>query len=239
MIKVQRLHFELKKRLMRIFSDHQSALTVVDVDSYLNQAKEILLENYTVIVEKNRTLSDRLRSLENKNTKLSYISKNNKSYIFKLPTDHYTTLNRYAIGNAVGCDIQGEIFINNIFTHKVEESLRDSNTRPDYNWRESFSNEDSLGLHIYHNNALEVSEVYIDYLRWIPDVAYYGGVKNGLYINQDGDTITEDHHLMIDDKIVWIKIVDLAEYLIRKNFDENYQATIESILFNEKVYINN
>ena len=44
---------------------------------------------------------------------------------------------------------------------------------------------------------------------------------------------------MIDDKIVWIKIVDLAEYLIRKNFDENYQATIESILFNEKVYINN
>jgi hypothetical protein len=46
----------------------------------------------------------------------------------------------------------------------------------------------------------------------------YGGVKNGLYINQEGDTITEDHHLMIDDKIVWIKIVDLAEYLIKKNF---------------------
>jgi len=239
MIKVQRLHFELKKRLHRIFADHERALTVVDVDSYLNQAKEILLENYTAIVEKNRTLSDRLKSLEIKNAKLEYLSQNNKSYIFKLPSNHYTTLNRYAIGSAVECDTTDEIFVNNIFTHKIQESLRDYNTSPNYNWRETFSNEDSLGLHIYHNNILQIKEVYIDYLKWIPDVAYYKGVANNLYINQNGDTITEDLHLMIDDKIIWIKIVDLAEYLVKKNFDENYKATIESILFNEKVYINN
>jgi hypothetical protein len=239
MIKVQRLHFELKKRLNRIFSDNERALTAIDVDSYLNQAKEILLENYTAIVEKNRILSDRLRSLEIKNVKLEYISKNNKSYIFKLPSDHYTTLNRYAIGSTAGCNTKSEIFVNNIFTHKIQESLRDPNTSPSFNWRETFSNEDNLGLHIYHNDVLEVDEVYIDYLKWIPDVAYYGGVANKLYINQDGDTITEDLHLMIDDKIIWIKIVDLAEYLVRKNFDENPQITMESILFNEKVYINN
>lgn len=240
MIKVQRLHFELKKRLHRIFSDHERALTVVDVDSYLNQAKEILLENYTTIVEKNRTLSDRLKSLEIKNYKLEYGNKDSKSYLFKLPTNHYTTLNRYATGSAPGCDKIDEIFVNNIFTHKVEESLRDYNTAPDFNWRETFSNEDSLGLRIYHNkDKIIIKDVYIDYIRWIPDVAYYGGVVNGLYINQNGDTITEDLHLMIDDSIVWIKIVDLAEYLIKKNFDENYNATIESILFNEKVYINN
>ncbi len=239
MIKVQKLHFELKKRLNRIFSDNERALTVVDVDSYLNQAKEILLENYTVIVEKNRTLSDRLRSLEVKNKKLEYLSKDNKSYVFKLPSDHYTTLNRYAIGSTKDCDTTDEIFVNNIFTHKIQESLRDSNTSPNFNWRETFSNEDSLGLHIYHNNLLTIEEVYVDYLKWIPDVAYVTGVANRLYINQDGDTITQDLHLMIDDKILWIKLVDLAEYLVRKNFEENYQATLESILFNEKVYINN
>ncbi len=239
MIKVQRLHFELRKRLGRIFSDNERALTVVDLDSYLNQAKEVLLENYAVIVEKNRTLSDRLRSLEIKNRKLEYLSKDNKSYVFKLPSDHYTTLNRYAVGNAVSCTSTDEIFVNNIFTHKIQESLRDYNTSPNFNWRETFSNEDSLGLHIYHNNVLEIKEAYIDYLKWIPDVAYYGGVANKLYINQNGDTITEDLHLMIDDKIIWIKIVDLAEYLIKKNFDENYQTTMESILFNERVYINN
>lgn len=239
MIKVQKLHFELKKRLNRIFSDHKAALSAIDVDSYLNQAKEILLENYSTIVEKNRILSDRLKSLEIKNVKLEYLSKDNKSYTFKLPSNHYTTLTRYAVGNAVNCNTQDEIFVNNIFTHKIQESLRDFNTSPNFNWRETFSNEDSKGLNIYHNNVLEIKEAYIDYLKWIPDVAYYGGVSNGLYINQDGDTITENLDLMIDDKIIWIKIVDIAEYLIKKNFDDNYQSTIESILFNEKVYINN
>lgn len=239
MIKVSKLHAELKRRLGRIFSDYHTHLTVVDVDAYLNQGKEILLENYTVVVEKNRTLSDRLRNLEIKNKKLDFISRNNKSYVFKLPSNHYTTLNRYGVGSNKDCDTSDEIFINNIFTHKVEESLRNINTSPDYNWRETFSNEDKLGLHVYHDNKLEIKEVYIDYLEWVPDVAYFTGVSNGLYINQEGDTITEDKHLLIDDKIIWLKIVDLAEVLIRKNFDEDFQGTVETLLFNERVYINN
>jgi hypothetical protein len=239
MIKVQKLHNELKKRLNRVFSDYERAITVVDVDSYLNQAKEILLENYSIIVEKNRTLADRLRSIEIKNHELSYLSTNNKSFVFKLPDNHYTTLNRYGTGSVNDCDVVDEIFINNIFTHKVEESLRNFNTSPNFNWRETFSNEDSMGLHVYHGNSMIIKKVYIDYLRWIPDVAYVSGVANGVYVNQDGYSVTEDKHLEIDDKIIWIKIVDIAEYLIKKNFDQNYKATLESILFNEKVYINN
>jgi glycine/serine hydroxymethyltransferase len=74
MIKVQKLHAELKRRLNRIFSDYHSHLSAVDVDAYINQAKEILLENYSTIVEKNRIISDRLRGLEIKNKKLELIS---------------------------------------------------------------------------------------------------------------------------------------------------------------------
>lgn len=239
MIKVQKLHAELKRRLNRIFSDYHSHLSVVDVDAYINQAKEILLENYSSIVEKNRVISDRLRSLEVKNKSLEFVSENNKAYIFKLPKDHYTTLSRYGIAKSKDCDIKDQIFINNIFTHKVEESLRNINTSPNFNWRETFSNEDSKGLNVYHGNSIVVEEVYIDYIKWIPDVANYSQVANGLYINQEGDTITEDKHLLVDDKIIWLKIVDIAEYLIRKNFEENYQADMQTILYNEKLYINN
>lgn len=239
MIKVQRLHYELKKRLNRIFSDNERAITVVDVDSYLNQAKEILLENYSVVVEKNRNLSDRLATLKVKHEKLKESTLNEKSIAFKLPDNHYSTLSRYAVGKSKECHKEDKIFVNVIQTHKIEESLRDPNTSPNFNWRETFSNESNGEIHIYHNDNLIITEVYIDYLKWIPDVAYYSGVANGLYIDQDGNTIMEDKHLMIDDKILWIKIVDIAEYLIKKNFDENYRAAIDSILFNEKVYINN
>lgn len=239
MVKVQRLHAELKRRLNRIFSDYDQHISVVDVDAYLNQAKEVLLENYSVIVEKNRTLADRLRSLEIKNLELKKVSESDKSTIFKLPEDHYTTLSRRAKGKPKYCENIDDIFVNNIFTLKEQESLRDSNVTPDFNWRETFSNEDHLGLHVYHNNKFEITNAYIDYLKWIPDVAFVSGTKNGLYINQDGDSITEDKHLLLDDKILWIKIVDIAEYLIKKNFEQDYRSTIDTILFNERIYINN
>ncbi len=239
MIKVQRLHAELRRRLNRIFSDYNQHITVVDIDAYLNQAKEILLENYSVIVEKNRTLADRLRSLEVKNVEIYPIEKTEKSIIFKLPLDHYTTLSRRAKGKPFQCESIDDIFVNNIFTLKEQESLRDPNVNPNFNWRETFSNEDSKGIHIYHNNQFEITNAYIDYLKWIPNVAYVSGTSDGLYINQDGDSLTEDKNLMLDDSILWIKIVDIAEYLIKKNFEQDYRSTIDSILFNEKVYINN
>jgi hypothetical protein len=237
MIKVNKLHAEIKRRLNRVFSDYKESITVVDIDAYLNQAKEILLENFSTIVERNRTLSDRLRKIEVKNKELELKSSNNKTYTFSLPLDHYTTLNRYAIGKSKDCDKEDELFVNNIQTHKVEESLRDTNNYPDFNWRETFCNEDKEGINIYHGNILDVTKVYIDYLKWIPDVAFVSGTRGGLYINQEGDTINEDKHLMIDDKIVWLKIVDIAEYLIKKDLDDNYKVTMETILFNEKLHI--
>ncbi len=238
MIKVNKLHAEVKRRLNRVFSDYEAALTVVDLDAYLNHAIQVLLENYSAIVEKNRTLSDRLKSLEIKHKKLERISNNDKSTVFRLPSDHYSTLSRYCYGKAKTCSTLEQVFVNNVQTHKIEESLRDPLNAPNFNWRETFSNEDSEGLHIYHAGALDIDEVYIDYIKHIPDVAFVKGVTNGIYINQDGDAVTEDQHLQINDPILWRKIVDIAEFLIKKDLDQNFKATIDTILFNEKVYIN-
>lgn len=238
MIKVQKLQADVLRRLNRINGDFKSHITVVDIDAYLNDAKEVVLENYDKIVEKNKNLSDRLKSLEVKNKKLELISTDNKTTTFKLPIDHYSTLSIYSKGGSKNCNIIEDIFINMIQSHKVEESLRDINTQPNFNWRETFANVDNRGINVYHNNILDIKELYIDYIKWIPDVAYASGVANGLYINADGETITEDKHLLIDDPIIWRKIVAIAEYLIKKDFDENYKATLESIMFNQTVYLN-
>ena len=238
MIKVQKLQADVLRRLNRVNGDFKSHVTVVDIDAYLNEAKEVVLENYDKIVEKNKNLSDRLKSLEVKNKKLELISTDNKTTTFKLPSDHYSTLSMYSRGGSKDCTATEDIFVNMIQSHKVEESLRDINTQPNFNWRETFANVDNRGINVYHNNILEIKELYIDYIKWIPDVAYASGVANGLYINADGETITEDRHLLIDDPIIWRKIVAITEYLIKKDFDDNYKATLESIMFNQSVYSN-
>ena len=237
MIKIGKLHYEINRQLNRVHSDWKSDISVVDIDGYINQAKEIILENYNAIVERNTTISNRLRSLEVKNKKLDLLETNSKTAIFKLPEDHYSTLNRRAVGNSKVCDKIDDIFLHNIQTHKIEESIRDPKWTPNFHWRESFSNEDSKGLNIYHNNILVIKEAYIDYIKWIPDVANVSDAK-GIYVNADGETPTENKHLLIDDPLLWRKFTDVAVYLIKRDFDDSYKENIDSILFNERNQIN-
>lgn len=238
MIKVQKLHYEVRRQLNRINTEWDTNIDTVDIDGYLNQAKEILLENYNAIVEKNKTISNRLRSLEIKNKKLTkVVSTHNKAYTFELPSDHYFTLNKYAIGKSKFCDKLNQLFVHNVQTHKIEEALRDPKWQPSLQWRETFSNEDSKGINIYHNDILIIEEVYIDYIRWVPDVANVTDAA-GTYITADGETPFEDKHLMINDPILWRKITDIAIFLIKRDFNASFKENIESILFNEKIQTN-
>lgn len=243
MIRVQKLHYEINRQLNRVHGDWKAHISVVDIDGYINQAKEIILENYNAIVERNKTVSNRLKSLEVKNFKLEKLSTNDRSTVFKYPEDFYSSLNRRAKGTIIDsantkCELTNEdIFVHDIQTHKIEESLRDPKWMPDYNWRETFSNEDSSGIHVYHGNKLKINDLYIDYIKWIPDVANVSDAF-GTYITADGETPTEDKHLMIDDTVLWRKFTDVAIFLIKRDFDDNYQDNIQTIIFNEKNQIN-
>jgi hypothetical protein len=245
MIRVQKLHYEVNRQLNRVHGDWKSHISVVDIDGYLNQAKEIILENYNAIVERNKTISNRLRSIEIKNYKLEKLKTTDRSVIFKFPENFYSTLNRRAKGslnkelypNTSCSNSSDDIFVHDTQTHKIEESLRDPKWNPDFNWRETFSNEDSEGIHVYHGNKLQIDELYIDYIKWIPDVANVSDAY-GTYITADGETPMEDKHLMIDDPLLWRKITDVAIFLIKRDFDDNYQDNIQTILFYEKNQIN-
>lgn len=237
MIKIQKLHYEVRRQLQRVHSDFKSHIDVADIDGYLNQSKEILLENYNAIVERNTTISNRLKSLEIKNYKLVKGDTDNRSTYFRYPTDHYSTLSRHGLSKSKTCSTIVPIFIHQIQTHKIEESLRDPKWAPNFNWRETFSNEDSKGINIYHGDILDIQDIFIDYIKWIPDVANVSDA-HGTYVTADGETPQGDKHFMVDDPIVWRKVADIAVYLIKRDFDDNYKENIDTILFNEKTQIN-
>ena len=237
MINIAKIHYEIARQLNRIDSEWKANISVVDKDGYINQAKDILLENYNAIAEKNRTLSDRLKSIEISNYKLAKIKSNSIYDTYQLPPDHYSTLKRYAIASGLNCSITDRVTVHDTQKHKVDSSLIDPNWDPNFNWRETFSNEDKLGLNVYHDSKMIIKDVYIDYIRFIPDVAYVSGVKSA-YILPDGSTVQNDIHLDIDDSIVWRKIADLALVLIKRDFDDNYTVNVDTILFSDRYLIN-
>lgn len=233
MIKISALHSNITRQLNRVNSSYNKNITVVAIDGYINQAKEIILENINSIYEYNKTLGNQLKSLEIRSKELTNSSKENYYTNFKLPDDHYSTLSVKAIASKDNCE--SEIFMHHVPSHKIEESLRDPKWKPSYEWRESFYNEHSNYIAAYHNNEFDIKSLIISYIKYVPDVAFVTGVK-GAYIKEDGSTPTEDKHLFIDSPIVHRKIEDIAIALIRRDMDENYKFNLETILFNQRAY---
>jgi hypothetical protein len=74
-IKAIKLHYEVKRKLNRINTSYSSNLSVVDLDSALNEAKDIVYENYAAILEKNTTIRNHMRELEVKGKTLLPVAK--------------------------------------------------------------------------------------------------------------------------------------------------------------------
>jgi hypothetical protein len=235
MIKVNILHYNIKRQLNRFNSSYNKHISTIDIDAYINQAKEILLENLSAVITKNRTVSNNFKSLVIADYKLLPLNSNDQFTSFKLPEDHYYTLSANALASKSTC--KENIFLHPIKYHKVEESLRDPKWTPSFNWRESFYTEHLKNINCYHNKDFNYDSMNITYIKYIPDVANVSHVTNGVYIKADGSTISVDKHLEIDSESVRRKLEDLAIMLIRRDMDENYKVNLETILFSDKAFI--
>lgn len=235
MIHVGLLHDEVKRSLNVQNNEIKQTISAIDIDGYLNKAIALILENYSTILQRNRVVGDALRKLEVTNKKLESTSSNNIFNSYKLPKDHYSTISRYAIATADNCQ-EDHIFLHTVKSDQIQQSLVNADLTPDFNWRESFCHESSDNINVYHDSRIDIKEVYIDYIKDIPKVHYVSGVVNGSYILSDGTTITEDKNLLIDNYTLAYKFCEVAVYLIKRDFDQNYKVNLETILFTDKLF---
>ena len=213
----------------------------VDIDAYLNRAKDTILERYDELVEKNRTLENHLRVLEIHNKSLLLLQKTKDYNLYALPDNYYNYLR--VIGSACGgdCEIPDEL-LDIQYTQKddLNESLRDPFRTPNWYWRRGIVNFVNEGLQFYHKGEYDVKDIKLSYIKHIPDVAAVTLCKGGdKILSSDGVTVlTSNRDLMLPRTgTLWRKIVQLAVFYIRKSIDDNYKADMDSILFSENLQI--
>lgn len=232
MISVRVLHEEVRRGLNQLNSEFEESINTTDIDGYLNRSIQFILQSYSVLAEKDKTLENHLRELEKpdilliENKKLS-----NAVYsVFELPKDYYN----YLKINVFASDINNfhEDYIWDLsYYQKDDISLYDPNWEPSWEWRAGGFNIDSTGILIYHNSKFIPKEVTLSYIKQIPSVAAPSLAIGNQYATIDGRTYSEDVNLEISSTALWRLIVALTEFYIRKDQDKNYQATLESILF--------
>ena len=241
MISVHTLHYEFELENNRLHTSYDKDVPSVDIDAYLNQAKDIILERYDELVEKNRKWENHLRVLEVTNRKLKRIIKNEVYDIYQLPGDYYNYLRVGASGCSKKCKTPQNILTTD-YTRKdaLNESLKDPFRKPSWYFRRGIYNFISDGLQFYHNSEYDIKDLRLSYIKYLPNVASPSTCVGSKYVASDGVTIlSEDIHLDLPaNSTLWRKIPRLAAYLFKRDTDSNYKVSIESYLFNESLGVN-
>jgi hypothetical protein len=260
MIKVSRLHEQVRVQLNAIDTNRYTALDAPNLDMFLNKAKDYLQINYKKLAEQSKEFEDILKEREETEERLvkNTVQTSTLFTSFILPNEYLMYLDILPVAkkkvrkvlpvldkskddNKTGEDIECTSFLlNNTFTRKnsMESIYLDTTTQPSWEWRRGSFNFDKNGLNYYHNNEYEVDQIFLSYIKRIPDVANVEDTMNGGYINDSQEAVAKNKNLVIDNLTFFRKMVDIAVFYIRVAKEENYSKSIEEIMFNATTGIN-
>ena len=239
MVAAKTLQYEVNKLLGRINTSYESDINAVDLDAYINNAKDLVLSRVDKLVEKNRIFQRDFADLLEIDKVLKLKNSDNKLYsIYSLPKDYYDYTRLSGFIKLNNCEVKLETLLY-VQQDDLNEALKDPNIKPSWGWRSGiYYFKSDKELIFYHDNEYDVSKILISYIRYLNDIATPSNA-NGEYIKSDGITVVkEDKGLDLrKENILWRKIVQIAAYLIHKDLDKNFKPEIDSIIFNDKLGI--
>lgn len=244
MVKASKLQYEYRRGLNRVNSGFSKRISIVDGDSFLNAAKDLVFENFAAVFQRNKTVRAHLRQLETGPIPLEVASKEIYSSV-NLPDDFYMSTKHIIKICNEKCD--GDIRlakVKKLESSDVPLSLKSSFWKPSWEYSTTFMEEMGNQFLIYHDKKFDICYVELTYIRKPKDIATPSLLKNECesctYVNSDGETISEDIDFEIDSSYFWRKVVDLAVLETLRSLGEvqDYQMKLQSILTLDKIFIN-
>ena len=239
MIKVNKLHNSVRSYIRRYNRELGKKIYVKDIDDALNEAIDVIFENYAARFENNKTFRAHLRQLERKKVALK-IEKTYDDCVFaKYPEDIYFVTRQWCTASRGEC--RRDLIVRPVQTDDLSESLRDPNWSPSFDWEETIADEGGDGIFVFHNGNFQIDTVYVDYLKKPDHVAAPSLVQpDNYYIDESGDKVKEDCDFEIDSTFIWRKVANVGALIILRNLGEiqDYETQLSKIMNLESIYIN-
>lgn len=241
MVSAKKGVYEFRRRANLTVSGQELEIPVVDVISYLNEAQAIVFQNRVFRTQTNKKVRYDLRPVLKSKIPLSFKKVDDKCYLAEFPSDIYHPLNQYAIATKDCCDgIEKEIIIRIVQSDDLHEARQNPYRKADFFYEQLIGVEDENGLLVYHDNEMDIQNVFIDYYRHpqevhAPDLILCNK-DNGTYYDYNGSVITQNSDFELDD--LFYDIIDVADLLYKKDKQklEDYQAELRSVLQNQTLF---
>lgn len=246
-MKVQEMHYEVKRRINKVDSNQNRNLLIPEIDLALNEAQMLFVKmiaeprvSYHLGVETTQRNIDELRTIIVHD---STINVNNN--VAQLPDDYLYFLRAYATMSKTGCSngVKARVYIqrhNDLF----EESVF---TKSSFEWRTvngvfvEVGTADS-GIQLSDINGVGYSNIILSYIRR-PKLIYYGSgfgingykLPSGIYPNASNpnDPNPGDQDCELPES-THNEIVDIAAMVITGDLaSPDYQYKMAKLRFNE------
>lgn len=238
MVAATKLQYEFRRRLNRLDSKFRKDFYPDEVDSYLNEAKDIVYSSRLDFLETSPKVKEELRQMEVKEVCLDCIrhETNKNACVVKLPENFFRKARYSAVinkGKPCGDKIAFARFLT---SDKLTEALKDPFRKPSYEYEEVLMDEYSEGFIVFHNNEFTVKKVCIDYYRKLSDIFTPSLTDSKRYINSSGELIEVDNGLEIDIPTFWMNVVDIAVLNAARDLGavQDFQTQLNKILTIEK-----
>lgn len=235
MVPISSLHFSFLQQANHTNSEYLKQTDVVQIDYYLNRAKDCVIEWLASADENNDTIRKHLTPLVVRD-KLLLGSFKDEKVIVSYPSDYYKHKSLYVLANRTGCDSPRRFVVRRPSSEKVQRALKNTNAIRYWDFEETFAQEAEDGIHVYKDRNLTY-EVYLDYIKKVPDMFYVSGLNGKPYIAPGGELIQQDQNLVLNDDFFKRKIVNLAVLEVKKDYSQfnEYQSQKDYILSIDRI----
>jgi hypothetical protein len=225
MISASLMQEEYRRQLNRVDAAHGSRVPVIEADGFLNQGIDIVFENLSTKFQLHSTATNHLRQLEEKRVKLKPKKFDKDSVYIDYPSNFYLLTNQFVKACRKDCDTERVLDIYIVQSSDLNQSLKDPNWRPSFEWEQTIAEQAGNSL--------------IDYLRKPNHIATPSLLQDGTSYVKDGKTITSNIDFEVTSTFFWRKAVEVAVLLTLTSLGDNmdYQAELSRILNLDKIFI--
>lgn len=240
MLKATKLHAEVRRRLNRFNTDYEKKLSVIQIDSLIQEAVEIWVENRATLYQTNDEVQRDLAILEVKNYCKPVKKFDERSVYIDLPHNYVKLTRRTCKAVKESCgSSERELTCIAFQADDLTEGLKSPFLEPSFEYEETIAYESGTQYIVFHNNKFKINTICLDFLRQPLLPCAPSLTENGSYIDGEGNVIKKDIGLELDNNFQPRKIADIASYLGMRDFGDtaDYQSMIQKIIFTDQVYI--
>lgn len=240
-VSAKKLCYDFRRKFNSINSGRNQDVALVDIIAYLNEAQEIWFEHRAYVAQTDQKVRNDLRVFKKDKVELACRDYEKGCCFARYPKELFKRLNQIALTRNECCEgIEKEIIPRILQSDDLHEARHNPYRRADYFFEQLSAIETKSGLVVYHDGAMDVLGVYIDYYRRPKEIHAPSLEKcnDGAYYDYCGRVIKRDQDFEVDDTYAANDVVDIAVLKASRDVSdpEGFSTQLQAILNIEKLH---